>query len=90
VLGYLPEIPICTGYRLDGERVTEFPTPRRLAGAQPEYEVQPGWARSIAGARRLADLPGQARRYIDRIEALVGVEIRTISVGPHRDALVQR
>ena len=35
VLGYLDEIPVCTGYEIDGEVTTEFPTTVQLEKAKP-------------------------------------------------------
>jgi adenylosuccinate synthase len=88
VLGYLPEIPICTAYAVDGQPTADFPTTRRLARATPIYQTLPGWGRSLNGARRLQDLPAAARRYLDRIQELTDLPIRWVSVGAHRDALI--
>ena len=43
VLGYLDEIPVCTGYEIDGEVTTEFPTTVQLEKAKPVIEKLPGW-----------------------------------------------
>lgn len=90
VLGYLDEIPLCTAYRIDGETTAAFPLTRRLAGAQPVYEHLPGWRCDLSAARRWEDLPGAARGYVERVEALLEVPVRLVSVGPHRDALIYR
>ena len=90
VLGYLDEVPVCTGYSIEGERVAGFPGTSALNNVQPEYETLPGWRTPIGGARRIADLPAAARHYLDRLEALVDVPIRLVSVGPQRDALIER
>lgn len=87
--GYLPEIPLCTAYRIADRRTPDFPTTRHLATATPKYEALPGWLTPISDIRRLQDLPPAARRYLDRIETLVGVPIRWVSVGPHRDAPIE-
>jgi adenylosuccinate synthase len=90
VLGYLPEIPICVAYTIDGQPTADFPTTRRLARATPVYQTLPGWeGNTLEGARRLQDLPAAARRYLDRIQALTDLPIRWVSVGPHRDALIE-
>jgi adenylosuccinate synthase len=56
---------------------------------QPVYERLPGWQRSTGDARRLADLPTEARAYLDRLEALSGVPIRYVSVGTRRDQIIE-
>ena len=47
----------------------------------------PGWQADISRVRTYAELPAAARAYVERVEALVGVECRWIGVGPGRDAL---
>jgi adenylosuccinate synthase len=54
----------------------------------PKYEWFDGWKRSTAGARTLADLPSEARRYLDRIETLVEAPITYVSVGTRRDQII--
>jgi adenylosuccinate synthase len=56
--------------------------------AEPIYESLPGWSEDITQARRLTDLPANARRYITRIEEILGVPISAIGVGPARDQVV--
>jgi adenylosuccinate synthase len=56
---------------------------------KPVYEVLPGWRRSTADARRLADLPVEARRYLDRLEELSGAPVRYVSVGTRRDQIIE-
>ena len=90
VLGYLDEIPLCTAYRIDGVETTDFPCTRDLERAEPLYETAPGWRTDISGARRWEELPDAARRYVDRLEALIETPISLLSVGPHRRALIRR
>ena len=90
VLGYLDEIPICTAYEIDGKSTAEFPVTALLERAKPIYETAPGWRGDISTARSWDTLPPEAQRYVKRIEALIGVPIRLISVGPHRDAVIRR
>jgi adenylosuccinate synthase len=85
VLSGLPELKLCTAYELDGDRTTHFPSDSfELERCQPVYETIPGWTQDITGARKLADLPAGARRYLDRISELVGLKITVVSVGPDR------
>ncbi|KAE8718611.1 Adenylosuccinate synthetase [Hibiscus syriacus] len=53
-----------------------------------EYEVFRGWQSDISSIRNYSDLPKAARKYVERIEELVGVPIHYIGIGPGRDALI--
>jgi len=78
-------IRICTGYRVGGKRITEFPADiRQMEEAKPIYEDLPGWKEGIQGARSPEDLPRNTIRYVKRLEALVGVPFFLMSVGPQR------
>ena len=90
VLGYLDEIPICVAYKIDGETTQEFPVPAKLDEAKPIYEKLPGWKRDISSIRSFQDLPQNAKAYVERVEALVGIPVRMISVGPRREAVIDR
>ena len=91
ILSGLDEIPVATAWRIDGKLTHEFPmTLDEVARAEPVYEVQPGWREDITGVREYERLPADARRYVERIEALVGVPIDVISVGPDRDQTIAR
>jgi adenylosuccinate synthase len=91
ILSGLPELPIATAYRIDGKLTDEFPmTLGELARAEPVYENLPGFEGDLGAARRWEDLPDAARRYVERIEALVDVPVELISVGPSRDATIAR
>jgi adenylosuccinate synthase len=89
VLSGLSELKLCTAYELDGERRTLFPSDAyQLERCKPVYESVPGWSEDITGARRLADLPAAARRYIDRVSELVGLKVSVVSVGPDREQTI--
>ena len=90
VLDSRPEVQICTAYEIDGRSVVEFPTCGRLELARPVYETHPGWCADTSGVRRFADLPREARAYVERVEELIEVPISFISVGPGRDAVIRR
>jgi adenylosuccinate synthase len=91
VLSGLGELRIATAYRVDGKLTHEFPmTLGEIERAQPVYETHPGWSEDVSGCRRYEDLPEHARSYVERIEALVGVAVELISVGPGRDETIQR
>jgi adenylosuccinate synthase len=89
VLDGLPEVKICTGYRLPTGVVTSrMPDPADLESVAPIYESWPGWTSPTSTARSWGDLPVEAQRYVRRIEELVGAPIRWISVGPEREAMI--
>ncbi len=89
VLDTFAAIPVCVAYEVDGSRSDEFPAEvERLERVRPVYETLPGWEASTAGARTLADLPGAARAYLDRLESLAGAPIRYVSVGTRRDPII--
>jgi adenylosuccinate synthase len=90
VLGYLEEIPICVAYEIRGQRVETFPEPVLLDRAKPIFERLPGWQSTISEARRFAELPANAQAYVLRVEQLIGVPIKYISVGPKREAIIIR
>jgi adenylosuccinate synthase len=91
VLDGLDTIRICVGYRIDG-RVSG--TPPLLAGDFAEctavYEDAAGWKEPTAGITRYEDLPPNARSYLERLQALVGVPITIISTGSDRNQTIVR
>jgi adenylosuccinate synthase len=90
VLDSFSEIPVCTGYLLGGERCDEMPAEVDALGrVQPVYERLKGWERATGAARKLADLPGEARAYLDRLQELSGVPARYVSVGTRRDQIIE-
>ncbi|WP_462323710.1 adenylosuccinate synthase [Desulfoplanes sp.] len=91
VLGGLEEIKICTSYTYKGEEILYPPQEENgLARVTPVYETMPGWQEDITGCTSFEALPAAARKYILRIETLLGVPIRYVSVGPDRDQTIQR
>ncbi len=90
ILSGLAEIPVAVAYDLDGRRRADFPTDLSvLAHCRPIYETLPGWREDITGARRPADLPANARRYVDFIAAAAGVPVSYVSVGPGREQFIE-
>ncbi len=89
VLDTLDRIGLCTGYEADGEVYDEFPGDLSILDrAVPRYEWYPGWKSSTGEARKLSELPSAARKYLDRIEALVETKITYVSVGTRRDQII--
>jgi adenylosuccinate synthase len=85
VLDALDTIRICVGYRC-GQRVSDIPplAADEYADCEPIYEDVPGWRSSTVGVTHYKDLPENARAYLDRLQAAVGVPIDIISTGPDR------
>ena len=90
VLGYLDEIPVCTGYEIDGKVTTEFPTTGLLEKAKPVFEVLPGWKSDIRGIKNYDELPENCRKYIEFVEKQIGFPITMISNGPGRNDIIYR
>ncbi len=90
VLGYLDEIPVCTGYEIDGKVTTEFPVTSQLEKAKPVLEVLPGWKCDIRGIKKYEDLPENCRKYIEFVEEHIGYPITMVSNGPGRDDIIYR
>ena len=90
VLGYLEEIPVCTGYEINGKVTTDFPTTSQLEKAKPVIEVLPGWNSDIRGIKNYEDLPENCRKYLEFVEKHLGFPITMISNGPGRDDIIYR
>ncbi|MFN0167283.1 MAG: adenylosuccinate synthase [Bryobacteraceae bacterium] len=91
VLDGLDEIPVCTGYRLNGAPLTEMPaTSREIEAIEPVYERRPGWLASTAGVSSYRALPEKARAYLEYLEEKTGVEVGCISTGPERNQTILR
>ncbi|MEJ5241508.1 MAG: adenylosuccinate synthase [Anaerolineales bacterium] len=91
VLSAFERIKICVGYRYRGEIVHYYDLDSyQLAEVEPIYEELPGWQQEIGQIRAYHALPQNARRYVERIESLVGVPVSWISVGPEREAVITR
>ncbi|WP_018131060.1 adenylosuccinate synthase [Effusibacillus pohliae] len=89
ILTGLKELKICTGYRYNGEVLTEFPTSLKvLANCEPIYETLPGWEEDITGVRSYDELPANTRAYIERISEVTGVPLAIFSIGPNREQTV--
>jgi adenylosuccinate synthase len=85
VLTGLDQVRICTGYSYKGETVDYPPElTEDLQACEPVYEDLTGWDADLTGVKAFEDLPENARNYVGRLEELMGVPIRYISVGPGR------
>lgn len=91
VLTGFETLKICVGYRLNGERLTEFPyNAKKLNHVETEFIELPGWKEDITGITNFNDLPENAKQYVFTIEELLGKKISMISVGPDRKQTIFR
>ncbi len=89
VLDDFDEIKVCTEYRIDGETWTRLPPhPFLQARCEPVFETMEGWRASTKGARRWADLPAQAIKYVRRIEELIARPVTMLSTSPKREDVI--
>ncbi len=83
------KIPVCVGYEVDGKKMLELPSSQTdFHNAKPIYEELPGWNEDISKAKSLADLPINARKYVEYLEKISGTQISAIGVGPGRDETI--
>jgi len=80
------EIKVCTGYRLGGTLLSNYPDRMELlAEVEPVYTTLPGWKRSLADVREPADLPAEAQDFLTLVEREIGIPVRIVGVGAERD-----
>jgi len=82
------KLKICYAYKIKDTIRQDFPTYPELILSEPLYEEWEGWDEDISHIRSFGNLPLNAQKYILRIEELVGVPVKWISVGPEREALM--
>jgi adenylosuccinate synthase len=86
ILDGFEEIKICVAYKLDGREIDHLPASEGgQARVEPIFETFEGWSQSTAGARSWIDLPGQAIKYVRRIEELTGAPVAILSTSPERN-----
>ena len=91
VLDGLDTIQVCVGYRINGAVTTTPPLlPQHFGECEAVYEELAGWKQSTVGLTRYEDLPENARAYLERLQALVGIPISIISTGPDREQTIIR
>jgi adenylosuccinate synthase len=90
VLTGLDKIKICVGYKTpEGDYTHAVPANMRvLSQCQPVYEEFAGWKGEILYARKMQELPVNARKYLNRLEELAGARISLVSVGSGREETI--
>ena len=89
VLSGLSTLRVCTGYTYRGREYDEVPaSAHTLEQVTPIYEELPGWTEPLTDIRSLDALPRNARLYVERLEQLVNVPVKMISVGAGREETI--
>ncbi len=91
VLSGFEELKICTAYKMGDKVINHFPASLDdLAKCEPIYETLPGWTEDITGATSFEELPVNAQNYVKRIEEVIGVPAKIVSIGPKRSQTIVR
>ena len=86
VLDEMETVKVCVGYQIGSRTVDRFPADvEALEGCQPIYEELPGWKSPTSDIRDAKKLPGNAMRYVKKLESLIGCPFHIISIGPRRE-----
>jgi adenylosuccinate synthase len=89
VLRGIPEIKMATSYLLEGRKLDYVPgVLTDFDRVQPIYETFAGFKEDISGAASLDDLPGEAKKFLNRLAETVGARIGLVSVGPERSQTI--
>ena len=90
VLDSLAEIPVCTGYRIDGKETDLIPADvSGLERIEPVYTKLKGWQAATDGVRSFDDLPKLAQEYLRFLERESGAKIGMVSTGPDREQTME-
>lgn len=82
-------IKVCTSYKVDGAETDQVPFDI-AAKIEPVYTEFPGWKKDLTGIRKESGLPQEFKNYIKFMESYLGVPISIISLGPDREATIER
>ncbi len=89
VLDELPEISVCTGYKVDGKPITDVPAQAHIYDKlEPVFAKFPGWQTSTLGINKYDKLPAKAKEYLSFLEKESGAKIGVISTGPDREQTI--
>lgn len=82
-------IKVCTSYKVDGAETDQVPFDI-AAKIDPVYTEFPGWKKDLTGIRKESELPQEFKNYIKFMEDYLSVPISIISLGPDREATIER
>lgn len=90
IMDELPEINICTAYKLDGETITHLPSdPDQLDKLEPIYKTFPGWLINTDALATGDILPDPLQKYMNFISRYVDVPITLLGVGTRRRQMIE-
>ena len=89
ILTGFKKIKVATGYVINGVKSDRVPFDT-YASVKPVYKEFAGWSSDISKARSYRELPREFKEYIKFIESELGVPIKIISLGPDRNATIER
>ncbi|MBQ3943213.1 MAG: adenylosuccinate synthase [Elusimicrobia bacterium] len=85
----LDKIKICVAYKYKGKILKDFPASRIVQrDCKPVYEEMPGLNGVVRGVTKFEKLPANAKKYIKRLEQLVGAKIDLVSLGRKREETI--
>jgi adenylosuccinate synthase len=91
VLDEVAEIPVCTGYNVQGKVWKTFPSFAVAHGDyKPEYRTLKGWAQPTAGTTSYDALPQAAKDYVRFVEDQIEAKVTIVSTGPRREETIVR
>ena len=85
------ELKVCVAYKdkRDGKVYKDYPTNINMHKyLEPVYETYKGWKTDITKSKKMEDLPENAKAYLKKLEELVGIPIKIVSVGPDREQTI--
>lgn len=89
ILDKMPKIKMCVAYKIEGKEIKHIPASLKvLAQVEPVYEEFDGWLTDITGIRTYDELPLNARKYLERLSEIIGVELGIVSVGAGRNQTI--
>lgn len=89
ILDHMPKIKMCVGYKIGDEVIDRIPASLKvMAQVEPIYEEFDGWMTDISNVRYYEDLPENAKKYLERLSQVAGVELGIVSVGPNREQTI--
>jgi adenylosuccinate synthase len=91
VLSDLDVVKVCVAYDLNGEMLEYPPEDTSLLSmCKPIYEDLESWSDDLTGVKSYEDVPRAARDYVEKLEDMMGVPIRYVSVGPGREQTFEK
>lgn len=88
---YGNSVKIATAYKSDGQVKTIAPSSAMaLEVCKPVYKELPTWQADISGVRNYAELPAEARQFIEMFESELGLTVSKVGVGPGRNQVILR